>query len=291
MEAKKLCAISLPDRWGFRLGNYSGKTIVITGGATGIGFALAKAFGHEGANIVIGEPRDDKLDEAANSLSGLGIQVSTMVMDVTDAASVERFADFAWSTYGGVDLLINNAGIALPRAAITDIDVKDLRRLFDVNFFGVWHGAASFGLRMIDRGKPAAIYNVASENAFFNAVQKSAPYIASKHAVRGLTEAMRDDFPDFIKVGMIIPGFVASDMTAGLEAFAMDADRFASKVIEQINAGGFYIVTHSYNIEHIRPIHAEIERAYAENAPRYDGDEKYDVQLLIEKLRGQRPLE
>ncbi|MEM7492052.1 MAG: SDR family oxidoreductase [Pseudomonadota bacterium] len=273
------------------MGDYSGKTVVVTGGATGIGFALAKAFGREGANIVIGEPRDQRLQEAASSLSGLGITVSTLVMDVTDAASVERFAEFAWSMYGGVDLLINNAGIALPRAAVTDVGLKDLRRLFDVNFFGVWHGAASFGRRMIDRGKPAAIYNVASENAFFNAVKKSAPYIASKHAVRGLTEAMRDDFPDFIKVGMIIPGFVASDMTAGMEAFAMDADRFAAKVIEQIDAGEFYIVTHSYNIERIRPIHAEIERAYAENAPRYEGDEQYDVQLLIRKLRDQRPPE
>ena len=273
------------------MGHYSGKTAVITGGATGIGFALAKAFGSEGANIVIGEPRDHKLEEAASALSGLGIQVSTMVMDVTDAGSVERFAEFAWGMYGGVDLLINNAGIALPRATVTDIDVKDLRRLFDVNFFGVWQGTASFGQRMIDRGEPAAIYNVASENAFFNAVQKSAPYIASKHAVRGLTEAMRDDFPDFIKIGMIIPGFVASDMTAGMEAFAMDADRFASKVVEQVYAGEFYIVTHSYNIERIRPVHAEIERAYAENAPRYEGDDEYDVQLLIQKLRDQRPLE
>ena len=141
---------------------------------------------------------------------------------------------------------------------------------------------------MIARGSPAAIYNLASENAFFNAVPNSASYIASKHAVRGLTEAMRDEFPDFVKVGMIIPGFVASEMTKGSEQFAMDADTFADKVVEQIRAGEFYVVTHSYNIVRIKPIHDEIADAYARNAPRYDGDEKYDVPTLISRLTAGR---
>ncbi|MEL7232176.1 MAG: SDR family NAD(P)-dependent oxidoreductase, partial [Pseudomonadota bacterium] len=103
--------------------------------------------------------------------------------------------------------------------------------------------------------------------------------------VRGLTEAMRDDFPDFIKVGLIVPGFVASDMTKGSEAFAMSADTFAEKVVKQIASGEPYVVTHAYNIERIKPIHAAIEDAYARNAPRYEGDDEYDVPLLIERLR------
>ena len=268
--------------------NFDGKTVVITGGATGIGFGLAKRFGQLGANVVIGEPRQERLDEALEQLKALDIEASTMVMDVTDPASMEAFADFAWATYGGVHVLINNAGIAIGRKAVPDVDLADLRRLFDVNFFGVWHGAASFGKRMIAQAAPAAIYNVASENAFFNAVKKSAPYIASKHAVRGLTEAMRDEFPDFVKVGMIVPGFVASEMTAGSEKFAMDADTFAEKVVAQIQAGEFYVVTHAYNIERVKPIHAEIEQAYARNAPRYDGDDEYDVPTLLARLSAGR---
>lgn len=267
---------------------YKDKTVAITGGATGIGFGLAKQFGSLGANVIIGEPRQDRLDEALNRLKALDIEASAMVMDVTDPDSVEAFADFTWSTYGGAHVLINNAGISIGRAAVPDVDLASLRRLFDVNFFGVWHGSASFGRRMIAQGEPAAIYNVASENAFFNAVKKSAPYIASKHAVRGLTEAMRDEFPEFIKIGMIVPGFVASDMTAGSEQFAMDADTFAEKVVAQIQAGEFYVVTHAYNVERIKPIHAEVEDAYARNAPRYDGDDEYDVPTLIARLRSQR---
>ena len=268
--------------------SFKDKTVVITGGATGIGFGLAKKFGAEGAKIVIGEPRQNRLDEAIEALSALGIEASAMVMDVTDPASMEAFADFAWQTYGGVHVLINNAGIAIGRTPMVDVDLEDLHRLMNVNFFGVWHGAAIFGKRMIAQGEPGAIYNLASENSFFNAVKNSAPYIASKHAVRGLTEAMRDEFPDFIKVGMIVPGFVASEMTKGSEQFAMDADTFATKVVEQIRAGEFYVVTHSYNMVRIKPIHDAIEAAYERNAPRYEGDEEYDVPTLIARLTAGR---
>lgn len=268
--------------------SFKDKTVVITGGATGIGFGLAKKFGAEGAKIVIGEPRQNRLDEAIEALSALGIEASAMVMDVTDPASMEAFADFAWQTYGGVHVLINNAGIAVGRTPMVDVALEDLHRLMNVNFFGVWHGAAIFGKRMIAQGEPGAIYNLASENSFFNAVKNSAPYIASKHAVRGLTEAMRDEFPDFIKVGMIVPGFVASEMTKGSEQFAMDADTFATKVVEQIRAGEFYVVTHSYNMVRIKPIHDAIEAAYERNAPRYEGDEEYDVPTLIARLTAGR---
>lgn len=268
--------------------NFKDKTVVITGGATGIGFALAKRFGQDGARIVIGEPRQNRLDEALETLTSLGIDAAAMVMDVTDAASVTALADFADATYGGTDVLINNAGIPSSRTPIVDVPMADVRKLFDVNFFGVWHGAAIFGKRMIDRGTPAAIYNLASENAFFNAVQNSASYIASKHAVRGLTQAMRDEFPEFIQVGMIVPGFVASEMTKGSEQFAMDADTFAEKVVEQIRAGEFYVVTHAYNIVRIKPIHDEVEDAYARNAPRYEGDDEYDVPTLIARLTAGR---
>lgn len=268
--------------------NFKNKTVVITGGATGIGFALAKRFGSEGARIVIGEPRQNRLDEAVTALEALNIEASSMVMDVTDEASVTALADFADQTHGGTDILINNAGIPSSRTPIVDVPMADVRKLFDVNFFGVWHGAAVFGKRMIARGTPAAIYNLASENSFFNAVQNSASYIASKHAVRGLTEAMQDEFPDFVQVGMIVPGFVASEMTKGSEQWAMDADTFAEKVVEQIRAGEFYVVTHAYNIERIKPIHDKIEDAYARNAPRYEGDEEYDVPTLIARLTAGR---
>ncbi len=266
--------------------SFRDKTVVITGGATGIGFALARQFGADGARLLIGEPREDRLAEALGTLHGEGYRVQAMVMDVTDPDSVAAFADFAWQTYGGVHVLINNAGIGAGISPMTDLPLKDLRRVFDVNVFGVWHGAAIFGKRMVDQGEPAAIFNLGSENSFFNAVPRTAAYIASKHAVRGLTEAMREEFPDFIRIGMICPGLVRSEMIhRSVHEHAMDADVFAAKVMDQIKAGAFYIVTHAYNMERIRPIHEEIELAYATYAPRYEGDEEHDVRTVIERLQ------
>ena len=270
--------------------SFKGKTVAITGGATGIGFALAKQFGAEGASIVIGEPRQNRLDEAAKALSDLGIRVETTVLDVTQPDSVEAFADFAWKTFGKVHVLINNAGIGLGLKGMDTVSHEELHHLFNVNVFGVWYGASIFGKRMVEQGEPAAIYNLGSENSFFNAAPRMAAYIASKHAVRGMTEAMREELPDFISVGLICPGFVKSEMTPppfGDEA--MDTDEFASKVFEQIKAGRFYIVTHAYNMERIKPIHEEIEASFATYAPRYDGDEEYDVRTLIARFTAENP--
>jgi len=265
---------------------YHGKTVAITGGASGIGYALAKEFGRLGACIIIGEPSLERLENAQKELAADGIDARISTLDVADAYSMEDFADFSWAQTGAVDLLINNAGIGLDAKRMINVKLEDLRRLFDVNVFGVWHGAASFGRRMIAQKSEAAIYNVASENAFFNAAPYMAAYIASKHAVRGLTEAMREEFPSHIRIGMICPGLVASEMTASAFGdYAMPADEFAQKVVVQIQNGAFYVVTHGYNIERIKPVHADIEAAYAERAPRHADDARYDVRLIIEELQ------
>ncbi len=266
--------------------SYADQTIAITGGASGIGLALARQLGREGAQVIIGEPDADRLKAAQDTLSAENIHILTHVLDVRDPDSMESFADHAWAQNGHVALLINNAGLGLAPKRMINQQMSDIRHLFDVNFFGVWHGAAAFGRRMVAQDGTSAIYNVGSENSFFNAAPYMAAYIASKHAVRGLTEAMREEFPDSITIGMICPGLVYSEMTAqGLGPMAMDTDEFAEKVVHQMRQGVFYIVTHGYNIERIKPVHAEIEAAYAERAPRAAGDERYDVRHLIETLK------
>ena len=266
--------------------DFNGKTVAITGGGSGIGFALAKQFGAEGARIVIGERRQERLDQAVARLKEDGIDAHAHTMDVTDIDSFERFADFAWSISGQVDVLVNNAGIALERTAVIEAPLEDVHTVFDVNFFGVWHGCVVFGRRMAEQGTPAAIYNVGSENSFFQSVPKSAGYYASKHAVRALTEALRVELPDFIEAGLICPGFVNTDIVAAEFAkFGMDADVFAAKVLEQMKDEQFYIVSHPYNMERIKPIHDEIEQAYARYAPRYEGDDEHDVMSVVNRLQ------
>ena len=260
------------------------KVIAITGGATGIGFALAKALGGEGAKIVIGEPRKEKLREGVSILSGLGIEAAEKHLDVADLKSVEEFADFTVEFFGSVDMLINNAGISGARGRIDKVDIREARKVFDVNFFGVWHGCAVFSKKMIEQGTNAAIYNLGSENSLFIAVPKSVAYVASKHAVLGLSESLRNDLPDYIHVGTIFPGYVDTPLTGEVEG-GMNADDFANIVKEQIKNEEHIIVSHAYNSVHIEKRNNEITSAYEKYAPRYDGDEVYDVKTILNKLK------
>jgi NAD(P)-dependent dehydrogenase (short-subunit alcohol dehydrogenase family) len=268
--------------------DFKDKVVAITGGATGIGFALAKALGQEGARIVIGEPREAYLEKAVEALGALGIEARSFVMDVTDLTSMEAFADFAWAAFGRVDLLINNAGVAQRLKPVTDLPVEEARRVMDVNFFGVWHGCAVFGKRMKEQGSPAAIYNLASENAFFTAMPNMAAYVASKHAVLGLSEAFREEMPDFVHVGTIFPGFVQSDLTGpDFGKYAMETDRFAGIVLRQMREGAHFIVSHAYNMERIEARHNEIVKAFRTYAPRYDGDDEFDVRTVVARMQGE----
>src|SRR4029453_8074316 len=99
-------------------------------------------------------------------------------------------------------VLVNNAGVGPVAATVIDARREDVQRVLDVNLFGVWNGVSVFG----GRGTPAAIYNVGSENCFFNAVPKGAGYVASKHAMLAMTAALREEVPDQIGGGLFCPG-------------------------------------------------------------------------------------
>ena len=263
--------------------NLKNKVIAITGGATGIGFALAKVLGSEGAKIVIGEPRKEKLLKAVDDLKDIGVEAFETYLDVTDLKSVEDFAEFTIKSFNHVDILINNAGISGARGRIDKVDVVKAKKIFDVNFFGVWHGCAVFSKKMIEQGTNAAIYNLGSENSLFVAVPKSVAYVASKHSVFGLSESLRNDLPDFIHVGTIFPGYVDTPLTSQAEG-GMNADEFAKIVKEQIKNEEHVIVSHAYNNVHIEKRNNEISSAYKKYAPRYDGDDEYDVKTILSKL-------
>ena len=260
------------------------RVIAITGGATGIGFALAKALGQEGAKIIIGEPRKEKLEEAVKNLRDLGIEVYETFLDVTNLKSVEEFAEFTVKSFGRVDMLINNAGISGARGRIDKVDITEAKNVFDVNFFGVWNGCSVFSRKMIEQGTKAAIYNLGSENSLFIAVPKSVAYVASKHAVFALSESLRNDLPDYIHVGTIFPGYVDTPLTSQVEG-GMNSDEFASIIKEQIKNEEHIIVSHAYNIVHIKRRNKEITSAYKKYAPRYGGDDEYDIKTIFQSYK------
>lgn len=267
--------------------DFAGKTAVITGGATGIGLALANQLGGAGARIIIFEPREDQLQKAVHALKADGIDAKYMVGDVSKLTDMEALADFSWSENGRGDIIINNAGVSGPRGGLLDTDLDEARALFDVNFFGVWNGIAAFGRRYREDGLPSAIYSTASENALFNALPAGSggAYVPSKHAVLALMDVFRREGCANIDIGVIIPGWVATPMTRDM---GMAADDFAASIFKQMQEGEYYLVGHAYNVVRIEERQAEIRAAYAKYAPRYDGDEKYDVQLYIEKMQAEK---
>lgn len=252
----------------------SGKVAVITGGAGGIGRALGRAVTAAGGKVLLADLVEDK---------------DVFPCDVTDPDALEALADAAWTRFGRVDLVINNAGIGGGGKRMPDTPLAEARRIIEVNFWGVWHGCATFAPRLAAQDHPSAIYNVASENALFCAVRRSAAYIASKHAVLGLTESLREDLPPHVHAGTIIPGWVGTGINPeSIRDQAMDADRFAAIVLPQIAANERFVVSHAYNPVRMHERVAALDEAFARHAPRYPGDDEYDVRLFIERLRAAR---
>ncbi|WP_422363510.1 SDR family NAD(P)-dependent oxidoreductase [Pyruvatibacter mobilis] len=261
--------------------SFDGKVVVITGGATGIGFSFAKRFGEEGARLVIAGRRKDRVDEAVAALEALGYQAAGTACDVAKRDDVEALADFAWSTFGQADVLLNNAGVSqTARGSILTLDLSEYDRVYGINIYGMLHGIQVFGTRFVEQGTPAAIYNVGSENSFFPAVPGSSAYISSKHAVLAITEQLAEDVPEFIDVLLITPGWVVSEMTDGFPG-AMETDRYTAIVMPQLKAGHFFAVSHAYNMVHIDKRHDALRAAFDSYAPRYDGDDEFDVRTAI----------
>ena len=266
--------------------SFAGKTVVITGGASGIGLGFAKAMGQEGARIVICDILQERINSSLTELADMGIEAAGQQCNVAEMPEVEALAEFAWDTFKTVDVVINGAGIS-GRGAVLDADRADIEKVLDVNFFGVWNGCKVFGNRFVDQGTPSAIYNIGSENSLYNFVPNAFGYEVSKHAVFSMTDALRKEVPDFIDVALICPGYVNTNMT-GDAGLGMDVDPFVAIIIEQLKAGNFLAVSHAHNIVRIDERYNEIKEAYATYAPRYEGDEEYDVPTLMAKYAAQR---
>lgn len=260
--------------------DFKDKIIVIAGGANGIGFGFAKAFGKEGAKIVVASCREERLKQAVADLEAMAIEATYKVCDVSDPDQVEALAEFAWFWKGRVDVMVNNAGIMVPNAALVDMPLKHFQSILAVNFYSVVIGSEVFGKRFIEQGTPAAIYNVGSENSLFHGAPFNGAYVATKHAVLAVTESLYEEMPDFIDVSLICPGFVETELGPKENMqYEMPTDEFVEKAIPQLKAGNFYVVTHAYNMKLINERYDRINTAHETYAPRYESDQKYDIDV------------
>lgn len=262
---------------------------VITGGASGIGLAVARELGLGGAQVMLADLPGERLEAAGAALAAQGVVVFVQPCDVADLAQVEALAEAAFAKLGRVDLVFNNAGVSGPRGRLWEIDPSEAKAHFDINFWGIWNGCRAFAPRLASQQTASAIFNTGSENSLFCAVPRTATYIAAKHAVLGMTESLREDLPTHVHAGLVIPGWVYTAIGADAAMRnGMAADRFAAIIVPQMLACERFVVGHAYNVVRVAERNDALADAYARNAPRYQGDDEYDVRSVIERMRQAR---
>src|ERR1700754_833520 len=161
--------------------DFKGKTAFVTGGASGIGLALGRAFAEAGMKVMLADVEAGALDKALQSLSNHGNRMRGIQCDVGDPDSVERAAQATFDAFGNVHVVCNNAGVAAG-GGIDDISIDNWRWVIDVNLMGVLHGIKSFLPHIRAHGEGGHIVNTASMAGMENGLGFS-PYAASKFAV------------------------------------------------------------------------------------------------------------
>jgi NADP-dependent 3-hydroxy acid dehydrogenase YdfG len=205
-----------------------GKVVVITGGSSGLGEASARLLAAQGAKVVIGARRLDRLQALAREL---GLRKDAAVAtDVTDRSQVQRLVDRARDMHGRVDVMINNAGL-MPQSLLESLRVDDWDRMIDVNIKGVLYGIAAVLPLMIAQ-KSGHIINVSSV-AGHKVRAGGTVYSATKHAVRVISEGLRQEVkPHNIRSTIISPGAVDTELPLSVTDPAI-AERIKKNYAEQ----------------------------------------------------------
>ena len=190
--------------------NIEGKVVVITGASSGLGEATAQLLSGQGATVVLGARRAERLRSLADELTRTGGKALAVATDVTDRDQVQRLVDEAVRTYGRIDVMINNAGL-MPQAPLERFQIDEWDRMIDVNIKGVLYGIAA-ALPHMQRQKSGHFVNVSSV-AGHKVGPGFAVYAATKFAVRALSEGLRQEVKPYnIRTTVLSPGAVATEL-------------------------------------------------------------------------------
>src|SRR6202049_2025504 len=195
------------ERAGNSMRELAGKTAFVTGGASGIGLGLGRAFAQAGMKVMLADIEADALAAAVKSLENVRPGVRGVICDVADPSSVERAAGASYEAFGNVHVVCNNAGVAAG-GGIDNISLDNWRWVLDVNLIGVLHGIRTFLPHIRAHGEGGHIVNTASM-AGMNSGLGFSPYVASKFAVVGMSEGLATQLKPFgIGVTVLCPGYV-----------------------------------------------------------------------------------
>lgn len=282
-----------------------GAAAVVTGGGSGIGVGIATALVERGCRVMLADIDTEAAEQAALALRHGGADVRVAFCDVGEHASVEALADRAWAAFGAVQLVFNNAGV-MSTAPVIDADPREVHWIIDTNLKGVWNGCSVFGRRFRDQQLPACIAITASEHSLGVPHLGGGIYTASKHAVLGMADVMRQELPEFIKVSLTFPGMVRTRIYeatrsspigpapenvrafgARAMAYGMDPLDVGRRAVQGAAEGQFMVMTHP----HVRAIAERrwqaIDAAFAV-APAIANPEQYEVEAVMAKLMSEK---
>lgn len=222
--------------------NIEGKVIVITGASSGLGAATALRLGACGAKLVLGARRIDRLEAVAAQVSSAGGQVRFLQTDVTDPRQVQALVNEAVAEFHGVDVIINNAGL-MAQSGMAARRIDEWNSMIDINIKGVLYGIAA-ALPVMQAQKRGHIINVASV-AGHKVRGGGAVYAATKHAVRVITEGLRQEVKPYgLRTTIISPGAVDTELPSGTkepdtaaamrgfyDSYAISPDSFVDSVL------------------------------------------------------------
>jgi NAD(P)-dependent dehydrogenase (short-subunit alcohol dehydrogenase family) len=209
-------------------GRFEGKVVIVTGAAGGIGSAAAERFAREGARLVAVDLEGGALDRSVAALQAAGAEVLAVAADVTRAADVQGYVAAAEGRFGGVDCLVNNAGIEGAVAPIDAYPDDAFDRVLAVNVRGVFLGMKHV-IPVLRRRGGGVVVNTASVAGLIGEAAIPA-YVASKHAVLGLTKCAAQAYgPEGIRVNAVCPAMIETRMMRSLESGVAPADPEAVK--------------------------------------------------------------
>ena len=235
-----------------------GRVAVVTGGASGIGYALAAAAASRGLPVVLSDVRADALDAAAGRLRESGAAVTTVVADVSQPADIDRLARTAFAL-GSVQLVCSNAGIVVAGRA-WELTAADWERVMGVNFMATVHLARAFVPRLIEAGQPARLL-VTGSMASVTARPGISPYVAAKHALLGLCESLNLELADAgadVGVTLLLPGKVATGMSREDYPDAITPDEAARIAFDAVTHDRPLAFTHADRIPEVEQRFAAI---------------------------------
>jgi NAD(P)-dependent dehydrogenase (short-subunit alcohol dehydrogenase family) len=231
-----------------------GRVAVVTGGASGIGYALATAAASRGLRVVLSDVRADALDAAAGRLRESGAVVTTVVADVSQPADIDRLARTAFAL-GSVQLVCSNAGIVVLGRA-WELTAADWDRVMNTNFMATVHLVRAFVPRLIEAGLPAQLL-VTGSMASVTARPGISPYVAAKHALLGLCESLNQELAGAgVGVTLLLPGKVATGMSREDYPDAITPDEAARIAFDAVTRRQPLAFTHADRIP-------EVERRFA----------------------------